>query len=80
MADRAGVSTEEYKAYDAGTSIFTHAQNVDAFLPGTTPGHLSAQANIVADFMVEAGLVEVRPPLAGLFDPRFIDAVPKEVG
>ncbi len=80
MADRASVSVAEYKAYDAGTSILTLAQNVDAFLPGTTPGHLSAQANIVADFMVEAGLVQVRPSLADLFDARFIDAVPEEVG
>ena len=79
MADRAGVTVTEYTAYDAGTSIFTHQQNLDAFLPGTTPGHLNAQANVVADFMVEAGLVQGRPSLDALFDSRFIQAVPERL-
>jgi len=79
MAGRAGVNVTEYTAYDAGTSIFTHQQNLDAFLPGTTPDHLNAQANVVADFMVEAGLVQVRPSLDALFDSRFIHAVPERL-
>jgi NitT/TauT family transport system substrate-binding protein len=79
MADRAGVGVTEYTAYDAGTSIFTRQQNLDAFQPGTTADHLNAQANIVADFMVEAGLVQVRPSLDALFDSRFIHAVPERL-
>ena len=79
MAGRAGVTVTEYADYDAGTSIFTHQQNLDAFLPGTTPDHLNAQANVVADFMVEAGLVQVRPSLDALFDSRFVHALPERL-
>ena len=54
MARRAGVSTEEYRTYDAGTTIFTLRQNLDAFTPGTTPAHLNYQAGQIVDFLVSA--------------------------
>ena len=44
MAKRGGVSVEDYRTYDAGTTIFTRLQNLDAFTPGTTPAHLNYQA------------------------------------
>jgi NitT/TauT family transport system substrate-binding protein len=74
MARRAGVTVSEYQAYEAGTSIFTRQQNVDAFSPGTTPDHLNAQANIIADFMTDVGLVAARPSFAEVLDPRFVKA------
>ncbi|HEV2778640.1 MAG TPA: ABC transporter substrate-binding protein [Actinophytocola sp.] len=77
MAKRGGVSPEDYRTYDAGTTIFTRQQNLDAFTPGTTPAHLNFQANKIIDFMTGTGLVDNRPSLDGLFDDRFIKAVPE---
>ena len=37
MAKRAGVTPSDYRTYDAGTTIFTRQQNLDAFASGTTP-------------------------------------------
>ena len=76
MAKQGGVSVTEYKTYDAGTTIFTRQQNLDAFTPGTDASHLNFQAGQIADFMVSTGLVQNRPSLDGLFDDRFVQAVP----
>jgi NitT/TauT family transport system substrate-binding protein len=77
MAKQGAVTIGEYESYDAGTTIFTLQQNLDAFTPGTTPDHLNFQAGQIADFMVGTGLVQNRPSLTGLFDNRFIKAVPQ---
>ena len=75
MAKRGGVSVEDYRTYDAGTTIFTRLQNLDAFTPGTTPAHLNYQAGQAADFLVSAQQMQQRPSLNGLFDTRFVAAV-----
>jgi NitT/TauT family transport system substrate-binding protein len=75
MAKRGGVSPDDYRGYDAGTTIFTLRQNLDAFTPGVTPTHLNHQAGRIADFMVSTGLAQSRPSLDGLFDDRFVKAV-----
>ena len=75
MAKRGGVSAEDYRSYDAGTTIFTLRQNLDAFTPGVTPAHLNHQAGQIVDFMVSTGLTPNRPSLDGLFDDRFVKAV-----
>jgi NitT/TauT family transport system substrate-binding protein len=77
MAKRAGVSEADYATYDTGTTIFTRQQNIDAFTAGTTSANLNYQANSIADFLVNSGLAANKPPLDGLFDPRFINAVPE---
>ena len=77
MAKRGGVSATEYMTYDAGTTIFTRQQNLDAFTPGTTPAHLNYQANQIADFLVSTKLVDTRPDLDGLLDEQFVKAVPE---
>jgi NitT/TauT family transport system substrate-binding protein len=77
MAKKAGVSTADYKTYDAGTSIFTVPQNVEAFAPGDTDAHLDFQARKIADFLVSTGLVDEKPSLDGLFDARFITQMTK---
>lgn len=77
MAKRAGVSPADYRSYDAGTTIFTRQQNLDAFTPGTTPAHLNFQANKIVDFITSTGLADNRPSLDGLFDDRFVKAVPE---
>lgn len=75
MAKRGGVSTDDYRSYDAGTTIFTLRQNIDAFTPGVTPAHLNHQAGQIVDFMMSTGLTQNRPSLDGLFDDRFVKAV-----
>jgi NitT/TauT family transport system substrate-binding protein len=77
MAKRAGVSPADYRGYDAGTTIFTSAQNLEAFTPGVTAAHLNFQAGQIADFMVSTGMVPQRPNLSGLLDARFVSAVPQ---
>jgi NitT/TauT family transport system substrate-binding protein len=77
MAQRAGVNAADYRTYDAGTTIFTRQQNIDAFTPGTTPAHLNFQAARISDFMVNTGLVQQRPSLDGLLDGRFVAKVPE---
>jgi NitT/TauT family transport system substrate-binding protein len=75
MAKRGGVSAGDYRGYDAGTTIFTLRQNIDAFTPGVTPTHLNHQAGRIADFLVSTGLAPKRPSLDGLFDDRFVKEV-----
>ena len=75
MAKRAGVSVEDYKGYDAGTTIFTREQNIAAFTPGGAPANLDYQASLIADFLVSAKLADKKPPLDGLFEPKFVKAV-----
>jgi NitT/TauT family transport system substrate-binding protein len=71
MAKRAGVSQEEYAAYDAGTTIFSLAENRDAFASGS----LEKQAKEIAAFLTESGLADTAPSLDGLLDPRFVQGV-----
>jgi NitT/TauT family transport system substrate-binding protein len=75
MAKKAGVSTEEYKSYDAGTTIFTREQNLAAFASGSSPANLDHQAGLIAQFLVDTKLAEKKPSLDGLFEPRFVQAV-----
>src|SRR6266516_809201 len=58
MAKRAGVTVEDYKSYDAGTTIFTRQQNLDAFASGSTPANLDFQAKQIATFLKSNGLVD----------------------
>ena len=75
MAKRAGVSPAEYASYDAGTTIFTREQNLEAFSAGNTDAHLDFQARKISDFLVHTGLVDAAPSLDGLFEPRFVQQV-----
>jgi NitT/TauT family transport system substrate-binding protein len=74
MAERAGVSVAEYKSYDAGTTIFTRQQNMDAFTAGTTPKNLNFQADEIADFITSTGLAKDRPEVGDLFVDTFVNA------
>jgi NitT/TauT family transport system substrate-binding protein len=75
MAKRGGVSVSDYKTYDAGTTIFTREQNLAAFKSGDTPANLDYQARQIAEFLVSTGLVNEKPSLDGLFEPKFVQAV-----
>ncbi|HEV7961120.1 MAG TPA: ABC transporter substrate-binding protein [Actinoplanes sp.] len=75
MAKRGGVSAADYKSYDAGTTIFTRQQNLDAFASGSTAANLDYQAGQIGDFLVATGLAEKKPSVDGLLDPKFVQAV-----
>jgi NitT/TauT family transport system substrate-binding protein len=75
MAKRGGVSAADYKSYDAGTTIFTRQQNLDAFASGSTATNLDYQAGQIGDFLVATGLAEKKPSVDGLLDPKFVQAV-----
>jgi NitT/TauT family transport system substrate-binding protein len=75
MAKKGNVSEADYKTYDAGTTIFTREANLEAFTPGGDAKHLDYQAGQIADFLVSAKLVDTKPPLDGLFEPKFVKAV-----
>jgi NitT/TauT family transport system substrate-binding protein len=75
MAKRAGVSETDYASYDAGTTIFTRQQNLDAFADGTTPQNLDFEAGQIAQFLVDTKLAPQKPSLDGLFDKSFVEAI-----
>lgn len=70
MAKRAGVSVADYEAYDKGTTIFTLEQNREAFA-----ADLPARARQISEFLVASRLVDAAPPLEGLLEPKFVQAV-----
>jgi NitT/TauT family transport system substrate-binding protein len=72
MAARAGVSPEEYRAYDRGTTIFTLEQNIAAFEPGADMSHLDYAARAGAAFLRENGFLQQEPDLRGLLDGSFV--------
>jgi NitT/TauT family transport system substrate-binding protein len=75
MAKKAGVSVDDYKSYDAGTTIFSRDQNLSAFASGTTAANLDYEAGQIAQFLVDAKLADTKPSLDGLFEPKFVKAL-----
>jgi len=75
MAKVGGVSPADYTTYDAGTTLFTLEQNLEAFGPGGSSEHLDHQAAEIAEFLVKSGLVDSKPSLDGLLDDRFVKGV-----
>jgi len=78
MAERAGVSVEEYADYDKGTRLFSRADNQAAFAPGETMANLDFAAESMATFLLGAGLIDEKPKLDGLLDPRFVNGTPPQ--
>lgn len=74
MAQRAGVSVDEYQDYDQGTEIFTLAQNLKAFEPGEDMTALPYAAAEISRFLIDVGLAQSKPDLDRLFDDRFVKA------
>jgi NitT/TauT family transport system substrate-binding protein len=75
MAKRAGVSEAEYATYDTGTTIFSLQDNLRAFEAGSTPAHLSYQAQAISSFLVDSRLTQIKPTLDRLIEPRFVNAL-----
>jgi NitT/TauT family transport system substrate-binding protein len=78
MAKRAGVSVSEYKEYDSGTTLFTHAQNISAYSDGSDITHLPFAAKEIAAFMLENGFVEKEFDYSKVFAPQFVKAYSAE--
>jgi len=74
MAERAGVTVEEYKQYDAGTKIFSIEENLKAFSPGKDMTSLPYAAKEISKFLVEGGLAKQTPDLSKIFDDQFVKA------
>jgi NitT/TauT family transport system substrate-binding protein len=74
MAKKAGVSVAEYKAYDAGTKIFSLQENLQAFRPGNNMTSLRYAAGEISKFLVESGLIKQAPNIDKIFDDRFVKA------
>ena len=75
MAERAGVSEADYKAYDSGTTIYSLAENREAFQPGSTMRSLPYAATQISSFLQAVGMSKTPPKLEGLLEPRFVAAV-----
>lgn len=73
LVARAGVSEEEFKAYDAGTTIQTLAENRQNFKPGTTMTSLPYAAEQISAFLVEVGLAKTKPDISNLLNPTFVN-------
>jgi NitT/TauT family transport system substrate-binding protein len=74
MAKRGGVTPAEYKEYDGGTRIFTIAENLKAFQPGSDMTSLPYAAAQMSKFLTQVGLAKTQPDLSKIFDDRFIKA------
>jgi NitT/TauT family transport system substrate-binding protein len=74
LANRAGVSVEEYKEYENGTKIFTIEENLKAFKPGNDMTSLPFAAAEMTKFLVDVNLAKTQPDISTLFDDRFIKA------
>ncbi|HET7737942.1 MAG TPA: ABC transporter substrate-binding protein [Tepidiformaceae bacterium] len=74
MAERAGVSTEEYESYDAGTTLFTIEDNIEAFEDGDDFTSLRYAAEDIMEFMIDQGLIEDEIDLDAIFDSQFVEA------
>lgn len=74
LAKRAGVSEADYKAYDAGTSIYSLATNREVFKPGTTMTSLPFAAEQISAFLQAVGLAKTAPKLEGVLEPKFVNA------
>lgn len=74
MAQRAGVSVEEYKEYADGTRLFSVEDNLQAFQPGNDMTSLQYAAQQNSQFLTKTGLAASSPDINRLFDDRFVKA------
>lgn len=78
MAERAGVTVEEYRDYDDGTTIFSLEDNLEAFAPGEDMTSLVYAAQEISNFLLQSGLIDSPPDLERVFDDRFVKAYAEE--
>lgn len=74
MAERAGVTVEEYREYDAGTTLFSIDDNIAAFEEGDDITHLNYAADEIAAFLIDVGFVEGEFDYSKMLDSQFVEA------
>jgi NitT/TauT family transport system substrate-binding protein len=75
MAEKAGLSPEEYADLAEGTTLFDAETALDAFEDrADDPTSLPEMARRINPFLLESGLVKEEAPLDGLFAPEFTQA------
>ena len=75
MADRAGVSYEEFQLFKAGTKIFTIEENLEAFSKGSNMKSMAyASRKITAFLQKNLKSIDKQPNLTKLFDRSFVEA------
>lgn len=79
MAEKAGLTPEEYAELADGTTLFSVEDALNAFedRPGD-PTSLPEMARRINPFLLESGLVEEEADLEGLFAPQFTQSVADE--
>ena len=78
MSDKAGITPEEYAEFEAGTTIFSAEDAVNAFGDRPDdPTSLVYMAGQINPFLVESGLAEEEADLDGLFAPQYTEAYVK---
>ena len=73
LVQRSGVSEQEFKEYDAGTTIQSLSENQTNFKPGNTMTSLPYAAEQISNFLVEVGLATKKPDLSTLLNSTFVD-------
>lgn len=74
MAEKAGVSVEEYAEFADGTTLFSAEDALDAFEDrADDPTSLPEMARRTTAFLVESGLAEDEADVSGLFLPAFTE-------
>ena len=75
MAEKAGLSADEYDSLADGTTLFDAETALDAFEDRKDdPTSLPEMARRINPFLVDSGLVKEEAPLDGLFAPQFTQA------
>jgi len=74
MAQKAGITPEEYQSFDAGTDILTPDEALAAFDDSSASTSLPNTARKINPFLVSSGLTRQEADLAGLFAPQFTQA------
>ena len=72
MAKRAGVSKDDYKGYEAGTTLFSVADNTKAFTSGSARANLDFATKEITTFLIDAGFIKAAPDASKLFEPKFV--------
>jgi NitT/TauT family transport system substrate-binding protein len=75
MAEKAGLSTEEYDSLAKGTTLFPIDKALNAFedRPGDATS-LPEMARRINPFLVSSGIGKEEADLSGLFEPKFTRA------
>lgn len=74
LAERAGVSLEDFELFREGTRMFTLEDNLEAFSQGDSMVNMPFAAVEMTEFMIKVGFIPEGPDLSVLFDDQFIRA------